>query len=315
MSRSATALVALICSLGLAATGCGGSDDAPPPRAVLPAPEVVLTAEEQEVWAPLPADRSAIPVLVYHGVGPEENFANAADAAFGVGFEDFARQMTMIAHAGYETVDLETFVRFVDGRGRRVAAAPSAPHLRRCAGGLVDGRRRDPRGARFRRGDVRRRGTRRERRSRVLDLGRARPHAGERALDAAAPLGRRAPADSPRAGRRRLRALLRVQEGGRELRGLAGARPRGHRLGRGDARRARSRLRAVRVCAALRQLRPGRDERRAHPGRPARVPHLAVRRRLRAGRERAGEAGKPAAARPHPGHAHGRPAARSTKSS
>ena len=30
----------------------------------------------------------------------------------------------------------------------------------------------------------------------------------------------------------------------------------------------------------------------ARPGRPARVPHLAVRRRLRAGRERAGEAGE-----------------------
>ncbi len=67
------------------------------------------------MWAPLPLDRSAIPVLLYHGVGPESDFANASDAEYGVGVEDFAKQMTMIAHAGYETVDLETFVRFVQG--------------------------------------------------------------------------------------------------------------------------------------------------------------------------------------------------------
>ncbi len=67
------------------------------------------------MWAPLPPDRSAIPVLVYHGVGPESGFSNAADARYGVGVEDFAKQMTMIAHAGYETVDIETFVRFVEG--------------------------------------------------------------------------------------------------------------------------------------------------------------------------------------------------------
>ena len=63
----------------------------------------------------LPPDRSAIPVLLYHGIGPESDFSNAADADYGVGFEDFAKQMTMIAHAGYQTVDLDTFVRFTAG--------------------------------------------------------------------------------------------------------------------------------------------------------------------------------------------------------
>ncbi len=115
MRLSAAVLGAFTCSLCLAVTACGGSDDAVSTRAVLPAPEVVLTPEEQEVWAPLPPDRSAIPVLLYHGVGPEEDFANASDADYGIGVEDFAKQMTMMAHAGYETVDLETFVRFVQG--------------------------------------------------------------------------------------------------------------------------------------------------------------------------------------------------------
>ena len=54
-------------------------------------------------------------MLLYHGIGPESDFANASDASFGIDREDFARQMTMIAHAGYQTIDLETFVRFVQG--------------------------------------------------------------------------------------------------------------------------------------------------------------------------------------------------------
>lgn len=54
-----------------------------------------------------------MPVLLYHGIGPESVFSNEADASYGVGFEDFAKQMTLIQHAGYQTIDLETFVRYV----------------------------------------------------------------------------------------------------------------------------------------------------------------------------------------------------------
>ena len=54
-------------------------------------------------------------MLLYHGIGPESDFADAADADYGVGFDDFAKQMTMIGHAGYQTIDLETFARFVAG--------------------------------------------------------------------------------------------------------------------------------------------------------------------------------------------------------
>ena len=65
------------------------------------------------MWKKLPPDRSAIPVLLYHGIGPESDFSNAADASYGIGTEDFAKQMTMIQHAGYETIDLQTFIDFV----------------------------------------------------------------------------------------------------------------------------------------------------------------------------------------------------------
>ena len=86
---------------------------APGRRRPLPAPDVTLTSAEKQLWAKLPPDRSAIPVLLYHGIGPESDFSNAADASYGVGTEDFAKQMTMIQHAGYETIDLQTFIDFV----------------------------------------------------------------------------------------------------------------------------------------------------------------------------------------------------------
>jgi hypothetical protein len=75
----------------------------------------VLTAEEKEVWAPLPPDRSAVPVLLFHGIGPESDFSNEDDASYGVDTDDFAKQMTMMKHAGYQTIDLRTFVDFVQG--------------------------------------------------------------------------------------------------------------------------------------------------------------------------------------------------------
>ncbi len=117
MKVSALVLVACACGICLAVPACRHSEEnaetaARTPR---PAPTVVLTPEEEEVWAPLPPDRSAVPVLLYHGIGPESDFANAADASYGIGFDDFAKQMTMIEHAGYQTIDLPTFLGFIRG--------------------------------------------------------------------------------------------------------------------------------------------------------------------------------------------------------
>jgi hypothetical protein len=126
MRLSATSVLALSCSLTLAATGCGKSGAsscrAESPRTPIAAPEVTLSAEEKAVWAPLPPDRSAVPVVLYHGVGGVSDFANAADAQYGIDADDFAKQMTMIKHAGYQTIGLQTFVDFV--RGRRVELPP-----------------------------------------------------------------------------------------------------------------------------------------------------------------------------------------------
>jgi peptidoglycan/xylan/chitin deacetylase (PgdA/CDA1 family) len=112
---SVVAIVGFTALCLLALAGCAGESE---PRTPDPAPEVALTEEETEVWAPLPPDRSSIPVLLYHGIGSEREFEekqDTADAEYGVDPEDFAKQMTMMKHAGYQTIDLETFLAFVAG--------------------------------------------------------------------------------------------------------------------------------------------------------------------------------------------------------
>src|SRR3954453_3972582 len=121
--KSAAVLAVLTYGLCMGLAACGDSTAPPPaptePAAAgtpVPAPDVALTTDEEQVWKTLPPDRSAIPVLLYHGIGPESDFANASDASYGIGTEDFAKQMTMIQHAGYETIGLQTFIGFVENK-------------------------------------------------------------------------------------------------------------------------------------------------------------------------------------------------------
>ena len=99
---------------------------------------MTLTSEEKQVWSDFPAERSAIPVLLYHGIGAESDFSNAADAYYGVDADDFARQMTEIHHAGYETIDLQTFVDFVGKSGS------TCPRGRCCSRSTMRGPTRGP---------------------------------------------------------------------------------------------------------------------------------------------------------------------------
>ena len=108
-------LLVVSCGIALLLPACGGSSDESAPRTPQPAPDVVLTTEEKQVWAPLPPNRSEVPVLLYHGIGPESDFSNPADAFYGIDFDDFAKQLTLIKHAGYQTIDLPTFLRFIQG--------------------------------------------------------------------------------------------------------------------------------------------------------------------------------------------------------
>ena len=74
----------LDCGTASLATGCGGRATRARRATPYPAPEVALTAQEKQVWAPLPPDRSGVPVLLYHGIGPESDFAERGRRVYGV---------------------------------------------------------------------------------------------------------------------------------------------------------------------------------------------------------------------------------------
>jgi len=122
LRRSAGLLLAAI--LCAAAAGCGASGDQSPERRPVAAPNVALTANDRRVWAPGPPSRAAVPVLLYHGVAPRRDFSNRVDSQYGIAPRDFATQMALLRHAGYRTITLETFVRFVDGDRVRLPAHP-----------------------------------------------------------------------------------------------------------------------------------------------------------------------------------------------
>jgi peptidoglycan/xylan/chitin deacetylase (PgdA/CDA1 family) len=107
----------------------------PAARTPAPAPRVVLTADDRELWAPGPPDRSVVPVLLYHGVAPVSAFSRRADADLGIDPEVFARQMVLLDHAGYKTIALDEFVRFVR---RREVSLPPRPLLLTFDGARAD---------------------------------------------------------------------------------------------------------------------------------------------------------------------------------
>jgi Polysaccharide deacetylase len=117
-----TRLVAVVCvCAGLA--GCGGAagpaEDAPTGRTPAPAAQIALSARDRELWAPGPARRAAVPALVHRDVDAQA----------------FARQMRLLAHAGYDSVPLETFVRFVE---REEVSLPARPVLLTFDGGRLE---------------------------------------------------------------------------------------------------------------------------------------------------------------------------------
>jgi peptidoglycan/xylan/chitin deacetylase (PgdA/CDA1 family) len=136
-ARRGCLVVAWCCCAALVA--CGQSRDkssaAPATRTPVPAPRVVLTGHDRELWAPRRSHRSAVPVLLYHGVAAVSGFSNRADAKLGIDPQDFARQMALLDHAGYQTITLEEFVRFI--RRERVALPPR-PLLLTFDGGRLD---------------------------------------------------------------------------------------------------------------------------------------------------------------------------------
>jgi Polysaccharide deacetylase len=131
-------LVAVACCCA-ALGACGPSNDKPTDertaRTPAPAPRVVLTGDDREVWAPAPPDGAVVPVLLYHGVAPVTGFSKRAEADLGIDPEDFARQMTLLDHAGYDTITLDEFDRFIKGEH---VSLPRRPLLLTFDGARLD---------------------------------------------------------------------------------------------------------------------------------------------------------------------------------
>ena len=131
-------LIAVFCCcavLGACGPSSDKSTDEPAGRIPAPAPRVVLTGDDREEWAPAPPKRAVVPVLLYHGVAPVSGFSKRADADLGIDPEDFARQMALLDHAGYDTIALDEFVRFIE---REQVSLPPRPLLLSFDGARLD---------------------------------------------------------------------------------------------------------------------------------------------------------------------------------
>lgn len=111
-------LAGTICLIA-ALAACGQSSDERGPRDPLPAPSVELSDADRELWASAPPSHAAVPVLLYRDVAPG----------------DFARQMMLLDHAGFETIELGDLVRLVNGEK---VALPPRPLLLTFDGGRLD---------------------------------------------------------------------------------------------------------------------------------------------------------------------------------
>jgi peptidoglycan/xylan/chitin deacetylase (PgdA/CDA1 family) len=119
----ALSLVAILAAF-FALAGCG-ADHPTEHRAPITLPlSVRLSAQERSVWQPLAISRTAIPVLLYHGIGERRDFESPSDAAYGVTQRNFAKQMALLRSAGYKTITLEQFRAFVAGEEVHLPAHP-----------------------------------------------------------------------------------------------------------------------------------------------------------------------------------------------
>jgi peptidoglycan/xylan/chitin deacetylase (PgdA/CDA1 family) len=131
-------LAAAACCCG-ALGACSSSTEKAPNKAATrspaPAPRVALTVDDRQAWTPGSPRRPRVPVLLYHGVAPVSGFSKRADADLGIDPEDFARQMTLFNHAGYDTITLEEFIRFIR---QEPVSLPSRPLLLTFDGARLD---------------------------------------------------------------------------------------------------------------------------------------------------------------------------------
>jgi peptidoglycan/xylan/chitin deacetylase (PgdA/CDA1 family) len=81
---------------------------AAPDRVPFDAPDVKPSEAQLERWRPLPPSAAAVPVLAYHGI-------NGHPDHYSVTRRQFAEQMAMLRRAGFETIGIAQYARFLQG--------------------------------------------------------------------------------------------------------------------------------------------------------------------------------------------------------
>jgi len=95
-----------------------GASDAPSvERRALPVPAIHPTNAELARWQALPAFRGAVPVLVYHGINDIGDHYSVSQGAF-------TEQMEMLKRAGFQTISIGQYVRFLQGDARGLPPRP-----------------------------------------------------------------------------------------------------------------------------------------------------------------------------------------------
>ena len=131
-NRAWIAAAALCCA---ATAACSQLMPTPAQTTPAPAPRIELSAGDRVRWAPGRPHPSTVPVLVYRGIALPDTTPTGEGARERVDHQQFARHMVLLRRAGYQTIDLATFVGFL--RGERVALPPR-PFLLTFDDGRVD---------------------------------------------------------------------------------------------------------------------------------------------------------------------------------
>jgi len=88
-----------------------------PDRVPFAAPDVTPSKAQVDRWRPLPPARNAVPVLAYHGINDKPDH-------YSVTGRQFAEQMQMLRRAGFESITIAQYVRFLQGISDRLPKRP-----------------------------------------------------------------------------------------------------------------------------------------------------------------------------------------------
>ena len=86
-------------------------------RRPLDAPSISLTKGELNTWRTVWAYKGTVPVLAYHGIGDGTDH-------YSVSQEEFTRQMEMLRRAGFHTISIAQYVRFLAGDSTELPDRP-----------------------------------------------------------------------------------------------------------------------------------------------------------------------------------------------